>query len=234
MKPPQTIVITGCTRGLGRAMAGYFIEHGALVAGCGRSPSELEKMRMQYGAKHDFTEVDVASDQAVSAWAKHVMVRFGPPDLLINNAAVIARNAPLWEAPASEINAVIDINIRGTIHVLQHFLPAMKERGSGVVANFSSGWGRSTSPEVAAYCASKWAIEGLTQALAQELEGTGVTVVALNPGIIDTDMLRVCFGASAGHYPSPEQWVKKAGPFLLRINAANHGRSLDVPGTPVD
>ena len=117
--------------------------------------------------------------------------------------------------------------------MIRAFVPAMVNEGRGVIVNYSSGWGRSTSPEVAVYCASKWAIEGLTQALAQELP-RGMAAVALNPGIIDTEMLRVCFGGSAASYPEPEQWVKAAGPFILRLGARDSGRSLDVPGMPKD
>ena len=71
-----------------------------------------------------------------------------------------------------------------------------------MIVNFSSGWGRSVDAEVAPYCATKWAIEGLTQALARELP-PGLCAVPLNPGVIDTDMLRSCFGGSAGGYPQP-------------------------------
>lgn len=182
----------------------------------------------------DYASVDVSDDSAVAAWAARVVEQFGVPDLVINNAAVIARNAPLWEVPPEEVAAVLDVNVRGTINVLRQFLPAMRTRGSGVAVNFSSGWGRSTSPEVATYCASKWAIEGLTRALAQELEGSGVSAVAVNPGIIDTEMLRTCFGTGAGHYPKPETWAKAAAPFLLSLGARQHGRSVDVPGVPVE
>ena len=75
-----------------------------------------------------------------------------------------------------------------------------------MIVNFSSGWGRSTSAEVAPYCATKWAIEGLSQALAQELP-KGMACVALNPGIIDTEMLRSCFGESAASYPDAAEWA---------------------------
>src|SRR5436309_3318193 len=83
--------------------------------------------------------------------------------------------------------------------------PATVAKDSGVIVNFSFAWGRSTAAEVAPYCASKWAIEGLTQALAQELP-PGMAAVPLNPGIIDTDMLRSTFGDDAGGYPSPQKW----------------------------
>src|SRR3569623_2060082 len=108
--------------------------------------------------------------------------------------------------------------------MMRHFLPAMLKKGGGVIVNFSSGWGRSTSPEVAPYCATKWAIAGLSQAVAQETDGK-VTVAALNPGIIDTDMLRSTFGGGAGHYPDAQQWAKRAVPYLISIGRKDTGRA---------
>ena len=116
--------------------------------------------------------------------------------MLLNNAGLINRNAPLWEVRAQEFSDVIDVNLKGVANVIRHFVPAMIKRRSGVIVNFSSGWGRSTDAEVAPYCATKWAIEGLTQALAQELP-PGMAAVPFNPGIINTAMLRSCFGGSA-------------------------------------
>ncbi|MGH7991578.1 MAG: SDR family NAD(P)-dependent oxidoreductase, partial [Limisphaerales bacterium] len=100
--------------------------------------------------------------------------------------------------------------------------------GRGIIVNFSSGWGRSTDAEVAPYCATKWAIEGLTQSLAQELP-PGLAAVALNPGIIATDMLISTFGGSATNYPAPREWAKTAAPFLLKINSADNGKQLTAP-----
>jgi NAD(P)-dependent dehydrogenase (short-subunit alcohol dehydrogenase family) len=94
--------------------------------------------------------------------------------------------------------------------------------------NFSSGWGRSADAEVAPYCASKWAIEGLTQALAQELP-SGLAAVALNPGIINTDMLQSCFGGSASGYLCPAEWAKSAVPFLLKLGPGDNGKQLTAP-----
>ncbi len=105
----------------------------------------------------------------------------------------------------------------------------MLKHKRGVIVNFTSGWGRSTDAEVAPYCASKWALEGLTLAFAQELP-SGMAAVSLNPGIIDTDMLQSCFGASASGYPSPAQWVKTAVPFLLNLGPSNNGKQLTAPG----
>jgi NAD(P)-dependent dehydrogenase (short-subunit alcohol dehydrogenase family) len=104
----------------------------------------------------------------------------------------------------------------------------MIKKGRGVIVNFSSGWGRSVDAEVAPYCATKWAIEGLTRALAQELP-TGLAAVPLNPGIIDTDMLRSSFGGEAGSYPSPQEWSERAVPFLLELGPKDNGKALTVP-----
>lgn len=225
----RTIAITGISRGCGRALAEYYLSRGHRVAGCARSSAIVDELRRVHGPLHDFTSVDVADDDAVREWACHVLARMGVPDLLVNNAAVIASSAPLWEVPVHAFDEVIDTNIKGTAHVMRHFLPALIHRGTGVVANFSSGWGRSASPEVAAYCASKWAIEGMTRAVAQELPA-GLAAVAVNPGVIDTDMLRSCFGAEAGHYPTPAQWAEQAGPYLLSLGPKDNGHSVTVPG----
>ena len=223
----KLIVITGVTRGLGRAMTEEFVRLGHTVAGCGRSENELTQLGKKFGHPHQFTAVDVANDASVKVWAEGVIAALGAPDLLLNNAALINRNAPLWEVPAPEFSEVIDVNIKGVTNVLRHFVPSMIHRQSGVIVNFSSGWGRSTSAEVAPYCATKWAIEGLTQALAQELP-PGLAAVSLNPGIIDTDMLRSCFGGSAASYPNASQWAKRAVPFLLKLSARDNGQPLTV------
>jgi NAD(P)-dependent dehydrogenase (short-subunit alcohol dehydrogenase family) len=225
---PRRIVLTGVTRGLGRALAERLIELGHTVFGCGRSAAELDKLRKPFGPPHDFTAIDVAQRDQVQAWADRLLAEHEAPDLLLNNAAIINANAPLWQVPADEFDRLIDINIKGVANVLRSFLPAMIARGRGVIVNFSSGWGRSTSPEVAPYCASKYAIEGLTLALAQELR-EGMAAIPLNPGIIDTEMLRSCFGEEAGQYPSAVEWARRAGPFILKLGRGDNGKSLSVP-----
>jgi NAD(P)-dependent dehydrogenase (short-subunit alcohol dehydrogenase family) len=229
----RIVVITGVTRGLGRAMARGLIELGHTVLGCARSKSGIDRLGRVYAKPNDFQVVDVAADKEVAGWARRLLREYGPPDLLVNNAAIINRNASLWRVPADEFDRVIDINIKGVANVIRHLVPAMVERGSGVIVNLSSGWGRSTSAEVAPYCATKFAIEGLTRALAQELPG-GLAAVPLNPGVIDTDMLRLSFGASATSYPAPEEWAVRAIPFLLKLGPKDNGQSLTVPGVPVD
>jgi NAD(P)-dependent dehydrogenase (short-subunit alcohol dehydrogenase family) len=229
MNARNTIVITGVTRGLGRAMAEEFARLGHTVVGCGRSQKEIAQLRAQLGKPHEFAAVNVAADQEVKSWTDEVLRSHSAPNLLLNNAAIINKNARLWEVSADEFSQVMDVNVKGTVSVIRHFLPAMIKAGQGVVVNFSSGWGRSTDADVAPYCASKWAIEGLTQSLSQELP-SGLAAVALNPGIINTDMLQSCFGGSASSYTSPERWAKTAVPFLLKLGPADNGKQLTAPG----
>lgn len=221
------IVITGVTRGLGRALVEEFLRGGHTVIGCGRSGEAIFDLRMAHQEPHDFSVVDVAQDNKVAIWAAKILENDTPPDLLINNAGVMNRLAPLWEIEDREFAKVLDVNVRGVANMIRHFVPPMVARKAGVIVNFSSGWGRGTSPQVAPYCATKFAIEGLTHALAQELP-QGMAAVALNPGVIDTDMLRSCWADDAGNYPKAEAWAKVAAPFILGLGAKDNGRSLSV------
>lgn len=220
------ILITGVSKGLGRALAREFYEQGYGVAGCARSAEKVQSLRQEIPYGH-FSEVDVTQESVVKAWSTQVLQDWGTPDILINNAAIINRNAPLWEIEEEEFSQILAINLGGVQRLIRFFLPAMMEHGSGVIVNLSSGWGRSTSPQVAPYCSTKWGIEGMTKALAQELPD-GLAAVPLNPGIIDTEMLRSCFGETASAYDKPEDWAKKAVRVISGITSAHNGQSLSV------
>ena len=176
---------------------------------------------------HGLRKSSARDAKQVAAWAKSVLEYDRIPDLLINNAGIINRPAPLWKITAEEFQQIVNINIVGTANVIREFVPAMVQRRRGVIVNFSSGWGRSTSPEVASYCATKYAIEGLTSALAQELP-SGMTAVALNPGIINTELLQSCWAEYAHQYPSPEEWSRQATPCILQLEPSDNGRSLSI------
>ncbi len=224
----RVVVITGVTRGLGRAMAEKFLALGHTVLGCGRDHALIEELKQKFPKRHDWDVVDVTDEKQVIEWMGRLHKKTGAPDLLINNAGIINANAPLWKVPAEEFDRVIDVNIKGTANVIRAFLPNMIKKHHGVVVNFSSGWGRAAEKDVAPYVTTKWAIEGLTAALALDLPPE-VAVVALNPGVINTRMLQSCFGESASHYPSPSRWADTAVPFLLKLDATDNGHALTVP-----
>ena len=226
MNEKRLILITGASRGLGKAMAKGFAMAGHTVAGCARSPDAIAELENQLGPAHRFDVVDVSDHQQVESWSASLLGKLGTPDMLINSAAVINKNAPLWELSADEFSLVVDVNIKGVHNTIRGFVPAMIERGSGVIVNFSSYWGRSTSSDVAAYCATKWAIEGLSRGLADDLP-SGLASIALNPGIIHTEMLVTTFGRDATSYPGPDQWAQSAVPFILGLGPAGQWSSRD-------
>lgn len=224
----QLVLITGVSQGLGRAMAENFIAEGCTVVGCARNETAIQELNQTYGKPHSFTAVDVSDEAQVEQWKDQILANYDPPDLVVNNAALINQSTEFWNVPTAEFDQIIDVNIKGVANVMRQFLPAMMAKKQGIIVNFSSGWGRSTSPHVAPYCTTKWAIEGLTRAVAQELP-SGMAAIPLNPGIIHTEMLEICFGSSAANFISVDAWVKKAVPFLLKIKPQQNGQPLTVP-----
>ena len=133
----KTVLITGTTRGLGRAMVDEFVRLGHVVLGCGRTKREVDQLRKKYSAPHDFYMVDVSNDEEVKSWASLLLNLHGAPDLVVNNAAIINKNARLWEISAREFAQVIDINLKGTANVIRHFAPEMVRRQARVSLSIS-------------------------------------------------------------------------------------------------
>ena len=224
----KLVLVTGISKGLGRAMAEKFIAEGCTVIGCARNQEAIQELNETYGKPHHFTTVDVSQEDQVKQWRDKILSEYDPPELLVNNAGLINQSTEFWNVPTAEFDQIIDVNIKGVANVMRQFIPSMMEKQRGIIVNFSSGWGRSTSPHVAPYCTTKWAIEGLTRAIAQELPST-MAAIPLNPGIIHTEMLETCFGSSAANFTPIDAWVKKAVPFLLSIKASQNGQALTVP-----
>jgi len=225
----KLVVLTGVTKGLGRAMVGRFAESGWTVVGCGRSADEIAQIRQSFPSPHDFHTMDIADSVAVEGWAERVLSTIGVPDLLINNASVVNHNAPLWEITAEEMAYVFNINVQGAVHLIRAFVPAMIQRKQGVIVNISSSWGRYGEALLAPYCASKFAIEGLTQSLAKELP-EGMAAVAVDPGgSIDTSMLRFCAPEYVAQSPTPEEWARVSVPFFIGLTVNDNGKSLTCP-----
>ena len=225
------VLISGVTKGLGAAMARRFAADGWRVAGFGRDGDAIARLGEALNGKgHFLDQADIRRSDDLDRFFRELRGARVVPDLVINNAGLINRNAPLWEVPEDEFAALLDVNIAGVHRILRRAVPLLIERGHGICVNMSSGWGRSTSPDVAPYCASKWAVEGLSRALAQELP-EGVACASLNPGVIHTPMLESAFGKSgAARCPTPDEWAERAVPFLQSLDATANGQALSVPG----
>lgn len=216
----RTVAITGASKGLGRALAEELTAKGHRVYGGARtSPEDLG-----FTPSFEYRRLDVTSAQSLNDWFASMPEL---PDLVVANAGLINANAPLWEVPEAEFRQVMDVNVVGPYLTFKAFQQRVEGSAPSVFVALSSTWGRSTSAEVAPYCASKWAIEGMIKALAQEVSES-MAVVALNPGVIATDMLRSCFGAAAEHYPGPQQWAREAAPAILGYDSKVSGRSLSI------
>ena len=206
-------------------MAVEFHSRGWNVTGCARSTDPLIELSTRLVNSCFFQSVDITKPTEVENFAQSVIQNVGVPDLLVNNAGVINQNARLTEISPEEFASVLSVNLGGIHNMIRTFVPIMEEQGHGVIANFSSYWGQSTAPEVGPYCASKWGVEGLTRSLAQELQDS-LTAVAFNPGIIDTDMLRSCFGEGAASHEKPAEWAKHAVDRLEQISQSDNGKTI--------
>ncbi|PKU82185.1 Short-chain type dehydrogenase/reductase [Dendrobium catenatum] len=232
-------MITGVSRGLGRVLALEIARRGHSVVGCARSQEKLHALMADLtrddppssssssSSKHLLKHLDVRSDNSMKEFARLLVEERKIPDIIVNNAGTINKNNKIWAVPAEEFDMVIDTNIKGTANILRHFLPLLIEKKQGIVVNISSGWGRSAAAEVAPYCASKWAIEGLSKSVAKELP-PGLAIVALNPGVVNTDMLASCFGSNSALYQSPESWAPRAATMILNLTSEDNGASLTI------
>lgn len=225
----KSVIITGVTQGLGRAMVDRFDELGWNIYGCGRSKDKIEELKKQYSKIHDFQVIDVSDSQQVNNWANYILNRHTAPDMIVNNASIVNQNAQLWKITAQEFENVMNVNVNGVVNVIRAFVPAMVARKEGIIINMSSSWGREGEAELAPYCASKFAIEGITKSMALELPH-GMAVVALDSGgSISTPMLKSCAPQYINESPTPETWSHKSTQYILNITIDKNGDSLTCP-----
>lgn len=226
----SVFLVTGGTRGIGRALVEALLERAARVVFCGRAAQSVGEACVSLKKWRDAVigvPCDVAKDEECHALVQAATTAFGRVDCLVNNAATLAPLAPVTETPPAVWQEVLAVNVLGTVNMIRHTLPGMQRRGSGAIVNISSGWGRFGEARVASYCASKFAVEGLSQSVAAEA-GDGIAVVALNPGIIQTAMLARAFEGETESYPTPEDVSPRWMRLLEKLGPAMNGKSLDL------
>ncbi len=191
----RVALVTGASRGFGRAIALALAGHGAQCAvnyrGSAGPAAEVVSEIERQGGRAWAVSADVAREDQVRAMVDGVLREFGRLDILVNNAGIMVRG-PFLQVPVGDYGHMFDVNVTGTMLCVRHALPAMIERRYGRIINLSSQLAQRGVGVggFAAYAASKGAIESFTRALAHEVGCEGVTVNAIAPGGIETDMSR--------------------------------------------
>jgi 3-hydroxybutyrate dehydrogenase len=183
-------LVTGGGRGIGRAIALALARDGARVVLAARTAQQVQDTAAQIGDEEVALPVvcDVSDVASVQLMFSRVSVKFGRgPDILVNNAG-IAESAPLAKTDDALWQRHLAINLSGTFYCTRAAMPAMIERGWGRVINIASIAGKTGAPYIAAYSASKHGVLGLTRSIAMEVAAKGITVNAICPGYVDTDM----------------------------------------------
>jgi NAD(P)-dependent dehydrogenase (short-subunit alcohol dehydrogenase family) len=178
-------VVTGANSGIGRATAIYLAQQGHEVYGTVRSldkAGKLNQMAADAGVEVQLAVLDVGDDDSVRTGMADVLARAGHVDNLINNAGV-GGNSVLEECPVSLYADVMNINLYGSVRCIQAVLPQMRERRSGCIINISSVVGKIAAIAQQPYFSSKWAVEGMSEGLAQEVAPFGIRVAIVEPGI---------------------------------------------------
>ena len=229
--------VTGAGRGIGAAIAQRLSAEGANLTLLGRNRERLDQIADQLAGPGHIECADVASWDGFSTAVAIATQRFGPVDVLVNNAGD-AQSAPFDRAPDTLWHSMIATNLTGTYHGIRAVLPGMLHRGSGRIVNVASTAGVRGYAYVAAYCASKHGVIGLTRALALEVALRGITVNAVCPGYTDTDMMRAAIAGVQAKTGRSEDDARdaliKANPQRRAIQPAEVANAvawLCLPGT---
>ena len=223
----QIILITGASNGIGRCLDIDLAARGAIVVGCGRSLERLQATAAEMQRTSPLStaiQCDVAELDQVRAMVTGVLAKFGKIDILINNAGIGMRK-PFVDTPIEVVEELMRTNYFGVVYCTHEALPSMIARGSGHIVNISSVAGKIGTPNIAGYCASKFALNGLSESLYYELAPHGVSVSVICPGPVRTD-----FNKSFADTPpkSPEALVVSAEFVSAAVIKAIENRRFEV------
>jgi hypothetical protein len=233
-KSAATALITGASGGIGEALARRFAARGVHLVLVARSADKLEALaahlRAEHGVQAWAMPCDLARPEAPAELAAALQDARRPIDILVNNAGVLAWG-PFVEQPPERHIGMVGLNVAALTALTAHFLPPMVRRGRGHVLNVASVAAFQPVPRLATYAATKAYVLSLTEALAEELRGSGVTVTALCPGITATDMLTSAQRADQGLSRLPAFVIGSADAVAEQgVEACLAGEVIRVPG----
>jgi NAD(P)-dependent dehydrogenase (short-subunit alcohol dehydrogenase family) len=215
----RSVLITGTSKGIGYETALAFARNGYRVHATMRSPAQSPAMTDIEATEKlpiTVTAMDVDNNESVRVGIAAIQAEHGPLDVLVNNAGV-ERAGSVEELSMDDFRATMETNYFGALRCIKALVPQMRERRSGTIINVSSVAGTFSNPPMTPYCASKWALEALSEGLAGEMKAFGVRVLLVEPGIIDTAMARRIETHATSVYP---QMARLAALFTATLNNA--------------
>ena len=193
----QTVLITGASSGIGLACAEAFAAAGARLLICARRADRIEelatRLQNEFTAQVHGFALDVRDRAATETALTSLPAEWQAIDILVNNAGLSRGLEPLQQGSYQDWDEMLDTNVKGLLNVSRTLLPAMIERGAGQVINIGSIAGHEVYPGGAVYCASKHAVDAITRGMRIDLNGTGVRVSTIDPGLVDTEFSNVRF-----------------------------------------
>jgi NAD(P)-dependent dehydrogenase (short-subunit alcohol dehydrogenase family) len=221
----KTIIVTGSGRGIGKYIAKRLGKEGANIVVTGRNEVDIEKVCNEInddGGRAIFIKGDVTREENVKDVINKTIQKFGKIDVLVNNAGIGLRKL-LWETRVEEFEEIMDVNVKGVFLYMKIIIPKMKE---GLIINISSGAGKTGIPTLSAYCASKFAVIGLTEAAAGEV-GTNIKIVSLCPGSVNTGMFKRMFPGEKADL-EPEEVAEKVADICIHPGKYRSGESIEI------
>jgi NAD(P)-dependent dehydrogenase (short-subunit alcohol dehydrogenase family) len=204
----KVAVVTGGGTGIGAAIAAAFVREGATVVVASRDATVLERSAATTGAHPIAT--DVSDEASVGALFRATEARFGGLDIMVNNAGITGQVAPAETLDMAQWDATMAINIRGTILCIKHAVPLLRRRGGGSIINMSSLMGLRGYPMRSAYAATKFAVIGITEAVAQEVGQDNIRVNALCPGAVNGELMQRVIAARVTAEARPAEEIIRA------------------------
>jgi NAD(P)-dependent dehydrogenase (short-subunit alcohol dehydrogenase family) len=205
----KAALITGASRGIGLGVARAFAREGASVFLCARGEKTLREAANKLeaeGAAVGYRSADVSDPEDAERLVASALERFPDLEILVNNASILGKRAPIAELDIETWDEVIRVNTSSLFYVTRPLIPHLVSRGGGSIINVSSSVGRKGKANWGAYAVSKFGLEGFTQVLAAELEGSGVRVNSVNPGATRTDMRAAAYPEEDPlSLPTPEE-----------------------------
>jgi len=226
MSDKKIAIVSGASQGMGLSMLEELIKNNYFVVGFSRNKEKIEKISKEHYKNTSLRSIDVTDYKKLEEFSKHIHNKYGTPNLIINNASIINNRSKMWEIKEEEFKEVININLIGSFNVIKAFSQEMINSNNGNIINFSSYWGKYGEANLSPYCASKFAIEGLTKSLSKELPNQ-MSCISFDPGSTKTAMLKKCCPDSWEEAITPEVWAKIVIPYFINLNRKYNGISLN-------